>query len=173
MQASLTTTSRAGLATSWANNQGSYLATFVAPIAAVTPAPISTLTTADIAGIMSVTLNGQTVFSLDATQDGGYLNNSTKWYDVFQLTPNTNYNMVVQLDGLNHEQLGVWIDYDNNGIFNNTTEQIYLVTHIDKTTAAAGVTINFTLQAPGPAQIILCGFASRKTCRLQLMVCLL
>jgi len=144
MQASFTTTQRASLATSWANNQGAYPAPFVAPIPA-TAAPTSSLLATNIAGVLNVSLNGKIVYSLNATQEGGYLNNSTKWYDAFQLQPATSYTMNVTVITSNAAQLGVWIDYNNNGAFNNTSEQLYLNTNIASGTGT--ISIPFTTPA--------------------------
>ena len=145
MQASLLTTSRASLNTSWANNQGAYPTVFVAP-GAPSITPVSTLTTANLAGITNITLNNRVIYSLNASRDGGYLNNSNKWYDLFELTANGNYTMVVTLGvSGNAEQLGVWIDYNNDGSFNAGTEEIYRNTNIPAATGAAGISINFTV----------------------------
>ena len=143
MQASVNTTMRQSLATSWANNQGNYPATFVAPGAA-SVTPNSLLVSNGAAGIMNLTLDGHSIYSLNATNDGGYKNNSGSWYDIFSLMKNTVYTMSVKVLGLNGEQLGVWIDYDNNGIFNNTTEQVYLNNNISIATAASPITFTFT-----------------------------
>ncbi len=144
MQASFATTQRASLGSSWANNQGSYPAPFVAPVAA-TAAPVSALTGANGAGIMNVSLNGKIVYSLNATQDNGYLNNSTKWYDAFQLLPATSYTLNVTVLTANAAQLGVWIDYNGNGVFNNTNERLYLNTNIAIGTGT--ISIPFTTPA--------------------------
>lgn len=145
MQASCVTTSRACLATSWANNQGAYPTVWSAPIApSITPT--SLLTTANLAGITNLSLNGRVVYSLNASRDAGYLNNANKWYDLFELVANTSYTLTVTLGASgNAEQLGVWIDYNNDGSFNNSIEQIYLNTNIPAATGAAGISINFTV----------------------------
>jgi Pregnancy-associated plasma protein-A/GEVED domain len=148
MQASCNVTQRASLATSWANNEGTYPAPFVQPIAAAST-PSSTLTSAELAGILNVSLNGKNVYSLNATQDAGYLNNSTKWYNAFVVTANTTYTLnVTILDNANRSQLGVWIDYNNDGIFNNTTEQIFLNTDIVASTAGGIKTIPISFTTP-------------------------
>lgn len=142
MHASFSTTQRSSLSTSWANGQGSYPAPFVASVAA-TSTPTSTLTGANLAGILNVSVAGRTVNSLNATQDGGYVNNSNKWYNAFQLNASTAYTLnVVTLNNGNNSQLGVWVDYDNNGTFNNTNEQIFLNTNIASTTTSFSIPIN-------------------------------
>lgn len=142
MQAAFSITQRSSLGSSWANGQGSYPAPFVASIAA-TSTPVSTLTSANVAGILNVSLAGRTINSLNATQDGGYLNNSNKWYDAFQIYPSTAYTLNISvLNNGNNSQLGVWIDYDNNGSFNNTNEQIFLNTNIAAATTSFSIPIN-------------------------------
>ncbi len=145
MQASCVTTQRSSLTTSWANGQGSYPAPFVASVAA-TSNPVSTLTGANLAGMINVSLAGKIFNSLNATQDGGYLNNCNKWYNAIQLDASTAYTLsVVTINNGNNSQLGVWIDYDNNGTFNNTNEQIFLNTNI------AGTTTTFSIPFTTPA----------------------
>ncbi|MEO6490657.1 MAG: hypothetical protein ABIO04_12010 [Ferruginibacter sp.] len=69
MQASCVTTTRSGLATSWANNQGVYPTVWTPPIApSVTPT--SSLLSANSAGITNVSLNNRIVYSLNASRDG-------------------------------------------------------------------------------------------------------
>jgi hypothetical protein len=143
MQASAVGTMRASLATSWANNNATYPISWTVPSTVGTP-PVSSLTASNVAGILSVQLNNRSVHSLNSTNDGGYLNNANKWYNLFALQPNTTYTLNVKLLGVNAEQLGVWIDFDNNGVFNTTTEQLYLQTNISAATAANPISISFT-----------------------------
>ena len=142
MQAAFSTTQRSSLGSSWANGQGSYPAPFVASIAA-TSTPVSTLTSANVAGILNVSMAGKIVNSLNATQDGGYLNSSNKWYDAFQLNASTAYTLnIAVLNNGNRSQLGVWIDYDNDGSFNNTNEQVFLNTDIVGSTTTFSILVN-------------------------------
>jgi hypothetical protein len=145
MLAAAASSQRVSLTSSWANNQGVYPAPWVAPIAGPA-APTSTLTGANVAGVLNVNLNGITTYSLNATQDGGYLNNASKWYDAFTVNASTTYTLTVNvLNSGNASQLGVWIDYNNDGAFNNTNEQLYLQTNV-----ASGTTsfpISFTTPA--------------------------
>ena len=143
----------ASIASSWANNQGTYPTSFTAPApAAVTP--VSGLASPGLAGIMSVSLNGRIIYSLNSAQDGGYVDGTGRWYDLFDLQKNTAYSMTVVLRATNNEQLGVWLDYDGNGSFNTTTEQLYRVTNISVATAAAGVVVNFTTPATWNSGIV-------------------
>ncbi|MEO6490656.1 MAG: GEVED domain-containing protein [Ferruginibacter sp.] len=76
------------------------------------------------------------------------MNNSGKWYDLFEMSANGNYTLNVTLGAsINDEQLCVWIDYDNNGSFNNGNEQIYLNNDIPFVTGLNGISINFTVPA--------------------------
>ena len=147
MLASCATTVRAGLASSWANNQIAYPTVWSAPGApAITPT--SGLGSSNGAGILNFNVNGQTMYSLNSTQEGGYLNRADKWYDLIELVSSTTYTMTVTLGVFtNAEQLGVWIDYNNDGNFNNTTEQIYRNTNITAAAGAAGIPITFTIPA--------------------------
>jgi hypothetical protein len=141
MQAAAVTSMRASLATSWANNQGAYPTTWSVPSASsVTPTSLNK--NSNVAGILSISLNGTKVYSLNATQDAGYLNNASKWYNLFQLQKSTTYTMEIGLVGSgNKEQVGVWIDYNGDGVFNNTNEQVFYLNNIP---ATSGISFSFT-----------------------------
>jgi hypothetical protein len=140
MLAAAANTTRSSLATSWANNQGTYPTTWAAPVAA-TVTPVTAGNYANYLGIMNVSLNGLKIYSLNATQDGGYVDN-VKWYNLFELLPNTAYTMVIGLNNsTNNEQVGVWIDYDGNGSFNDANERVF---YNSNNAATSSLTVNFT-----------------------------
>ncbi len=154
MIAATSVSQRASLVTSWANDQGSYPAPFVQPIVAAV-SPLSSLFLNNTSGILRVDLNNRTVYSLNATQDGGYLDNSSKWYDLFDLHPSTTYTMTVTvLNSNSNYQFGAWLDYDNSGTFNSTNEQLYLQNDIAPLGAASVVSFSFTTPAAGSANFI-------------------
>ena len=156
MHAAAEITMRNSLATSWANNQGSYPTTWSAP-AAASINPLTSPTYSNYLGISYVKLNNMSVHSLNATQDGGYLDN-TNWYNLFELSPNTNYTMEVGLKSSNNqEQMGVWIDYDGDGSFNDAEERVYYqdgLTHISASPLTDVYTINFTTPSSFPGTIV-------------------
>lgn len=144
MIASLNTTQRASLASSWANNQLPYPAPFVAPVASST-APVSKNSASNVAGILNISLNNNTIYSLNATEDNGYLDKSKKWYDALQISANTTYTFAVKLLNSSYSsQLGVWIDYNNDGVFNTSNEQITLQNNILSVSTDTLINISFT-----------------------------
>lgn len=123
MLAAAANSTRSSLTTSWANNQNAYPVSWSAPVAA-TITPVSSGSYPNYLGIMNISLNGIKIYSLNTTQDGGYVNN-VKWYNLLQVAPNTTYSMQIGLNNSgNNEQLGVWIDYDGNGSFNDAGERV-------------------------------------------------
>jgi hypothetical protein len=153
MKASVMSTIREGLSTSWANNEGTYPTTWVAPKAAV----VTPVTGADgmgeyiYAGIYRVELNDMIVNSLVTNQEGGYLNNADKWYNLFSIKAGSTYTMKVNIfNGGNNNQLGVYIDYDNDGAFNETTEKIFFDTNIPRS-AGVGFTLEKSITFTIPA----------------------
>ncbi len=133
MKASCMTTIREGLTTSWANNRGTYPTTWVAPTAAsVIPVTSSTGLGSNLGGIYRVELNDMIVNSMITSQDGGYVNRANRWYDLFAVTAGTSNTIKVNLMNSNNNQLGIYIDYNNDGAFNETTERIYINTSILK-----------------------------------------
>ena len=100
---------------------------------------------------MNISLNGIKIYSLNTTQDGGYVNN-VKWYDLLQVAPNTTYTMQIGLNNSgNSEQLGVWIDYDGNGSFNDANERVY---YSNNNAPAGSVSFNFTAPASLSGNIV-------------------
>ncbi len=151
MKASTMSTIREGLSTSWANNRGDYPTTWIAPRAAnVTPVTGSLGLTNYFAGIYRVELNDMIVNSLVTKEDGGYLDNTTKWYDLFSIEAGSTYTMNVNLLNSNNNQLGVYIDYNNDGVFNETTEKIFLNTNIP-VSEGVGVTLKKSITFTVPA----------------------
>lgn len=140
MLATAANTTRNGLASSWANGQGSYPTSWLPPVPA-TVTPVSAGNYPNAIGIMNVSMNGMTIYSLNATQDNGYVNN-VKWYNLFEVSPNTSYSMNIGLNNSGfYEQIGVWIDYDGNGSFNDGNERVY---YNSSNAPAGSVLINFT-----------------------------
>ena len=156
MHAAAEITMRNSLATSWANNQGGYPTTWSAP-AVADVAPVTGGSYSNYLGITYVKLNNMSIHSLNATQDGGYKDNA-KWYNLFELSPNTNYTMEVGLKSSNNqEQLGVWIDYDGDGSFNDAEERVYYqtgLTHASSSPLTDAYTINFTTPSSLPGNIV-------------------
>ncbi len=142
MLAAAAVSTRSGLTSSWANNQGTYPTTWVAPVApVVTPASAISPPFANALGILYVSLNGNKVYSLNATQDGGYVDN-VKWYNLFLVEANTGYTMELGLrNSGNAEQVGVWIDFDGNGSFNDVNERVF---YSINNAASSTLTFNFT-----------------------------
>lgn len=159
MQAAATVTMRASLASSWANNQGSYPLTWTPPVAAVVT-PVSVDAVSNVTGILSVSLNNRTVHSLNATQDGGYVNGANKWYNLFDLETATTYTLTVWLYGTdydpdygpNYDQVGVFLDLDGNGVFNNTNEQLFYADDIPQTPDGVELSFDFTTPATASAR---------------------
>jgi uncharacterized repeat protein (TIGR02543 family) len=152
MKASTISTIREGLSTSWANNRSGYPTTWVAPKPAnVTPVTSSTGLNSYLAGIYRVELNDMIVNSLVTKEDGGYLDNTTKWYDLFSIDADSTYTINVNiLNNGNNNQLGVYIDYNNDGVFNETTEKIFLNYNIPLS-EGVGITLKKSITFTVPA----------------------
>ena len=150
MLAAAAISTRNGLTSSWANNQGIYPTTWLPPAPAAV-IPVSAGNYPNALGIMNVSLNGITIYSLNATQDNGYVNN-VKWYNLFQVLPATSYNMTIGLNNSGYyEQVGVWIDYDGNGSFNDLNERVFYNSY---NAPASSFTVNFTTPSLLPGSIV-------------------
>ena len=88
-------------------------------------------------GITYVELNTLSNASGDAVSDGGYVDFSC--VKTTLLETGTAYTMKVVVGYYNKENLNVYIDYNNNGVFTDAGEEIYTGTNLEDT-----VTIHFT-----------------------------
>lgn len=77
------------------------------------------------AGILGVQVNNKEYYSLTPSLDGGYLNNTNDCIKLVQVTKGGTYDFASLVLNVNTHQLRAWIDYNNDGNFDNTTEQIH------------------------------------------------
>ncbi|MEO5595462.1 MAG: M43 family zinc metalloprotease, partial [Chitinophagaceae bacterium] len=144
MQAAMSLPGRVSLANSMAT--GPYPASpYTAPGAACVPVTSASgiIANMNFAGITNVSLTNKSFSSGGSADDGGYVNNTTKCLSLIQLQKSNTYTFSVNLTFSNREQLRIWIDYNNDGLFNNATEQIYYNADI----LTSNVTGNFTVPA--------------------------
>jgi hypothetical protein len=101
---------------------------------------------------MNLTLNGISVNSLTSFIDGGYRNNSSSCQSLFYLEEGLSYNISLRLFGLNAEQARVWIDFNNDGIFNNAEEYLGGVNETSTPGPRPnGLTVNIPVVVPASA----------------------
>ena len=81
------------------------------------------------AGILSVELNGVTFISSSTEYDGGNIDNSGSCTDYFEIDASVANTLSVGLSP-NDQQLGVWIDWNDDGDFDDDAEQQYLANDI-------------------------------------------
>ncbi|WP_171032498.1 zinc-dependent metalloprotease [Winogradskyella algicola] len=92
---------------------------FMAPTAVCTPnSPAGT----NLAGILSVELNSTTFISSTTDNDGGNLDRSVNCSGLFNIDTDNPYTMNVEIAAGNFHQLGVWIDWNNDGDFDDDAE---------------------------------------------------
>jgi hypothetical protein len=109
--------------------------TYVAPKAVCFTNTVKT----NFAGILSVALNNVKYSSGSSATDNGNIDKSANTNNYFQInTGNTNtINIGMFTD--NEQQLGIWIDWNDDGDFNDDAEQQYL---------AQNIAANSTIQHP-------------------------
>ena len=92
---------------------------FIAPTAVCSPnSPAGT----NLAGILSVELNSTTLISSTTDNDGGNLDRSVNCSGLFNIDTDNPYTMNVEIAAGNFHQLGVWIDWNNDGDFDDDAE---------------------------------------------------
>ncbi|ARV06840.1 hypothetical protein BTO04_09150 [Polaribacter sp. SA4-10] len=116
--------------------------TYVAPVSVCTT-NTSTYDGGSVAGILSVALNNVTFSSSSTYNDNGNIDKSANANNYFEInTENTNTINVGMFNG-NHHQLGIWIDWNDDGDFNDNAEQQYLEEDI-----TGGATIQHQITYP-------------------------
>jgi hypothetical protein len=138
---------------SWALSPNYPVSPFNLPAtASCTPATTGSGLTSNWAGVMNLTLNGISVNSLTSFIDGGYRNNSSSCQSLFYLEEGLSYNISLRLFGLNAEQARVWIDFNNDGIFNNAEEYLGGVNETSTPGPRPnGLTVNIPVVVPASA----------------------
>jgi len=106
--------------------------TYMAPVAACTT---NTSASNNFAGITNVELNGVSFSSSVRGFDGGNLDFSGNCSNYFEIDATITNTLNVEV-GPNPNQLGVWIDWNDDGDFDDDSEQQYL---------AGGITGNSTV----------------------------
>jgi len=129
---------------------------FVSPVAAnCTPAQPTRVTNND--GIVNVAINGKELPTQSAYGDGIMTNFTNYSFDetknsnsLFTIDGTTSYNISVTFPDtaiFNH-QLGVWIDWNNDGDFNDDNEQQSIQDHLDFNTTTVQIPIKYPTTVP-------------------------
>ncbi len=118
--------------TALANSKGDEPAdlTYAAPVATCSPNATST----NNSGITSVELNGVSFTSFSSASDGGNIDNSANCSNYFEIDATVSNTLNVGMFPVNWQQLGVWIDWNDDGDFNDDAEQQYLANDIAEDT---------------------------------------
>lgn len=101
-------------------------------------------------GFSEVTLAGNVYKSRTAYFDGVYLNRVAS-QPAATLVASTEYTMSVKMSdgGANNEFVSVYIDYDNNGIFNSTNELVHQAAGGEGKKDGEVISFNFTTPSTG------------------------
>ncbi|MGZ3937347.1 MAG: zinc-dependent metalloprotease [Flavisolibacter sp.] len=138
MLAFAATVYRRSLTTSLASSANYPLEGYAPPIApSCTPTTSQTGLSANAAGILGIDINNRSIGSSMTGNDNGYVDGTTSCLNLIQLIRGNNYTFTGTLSGLNDEQMRAWIDFNNDGFFDNSTEQILFAPSIPGSSPAA------------------------------------
>ncbi len=122
---------------------------YTSPLADCASSTIGAGLSGDYAGIINVGINGRNFSSLTPRLDNvisGYVNWTNDCYTLNELFLGGTYQFSATVYAVNREQIRAWIDYNNDGAFDNATEQIYINTSIpNHPTEYVTVTGDFTV----------------------------
>lgn len=143
---------RKGLHTSWAKSATYPVLPFTPPIvASCTPVSSASGTSSGIGGFLNMTLAGRHYNSGTTQDDNGYVP-ATSCLNLVQLVPGNTYTMDLAPLAQNYEQVRAWIDYNNNGVFETPSEQVFFQNDIGPPAPFTGsVSTSFTVPAGAPA----------------------
>lgn len=113
--------------------------TYAAPVGVCSPNTVMT----HVSGLYAVELNGKTFESGSSQTDGGNIDNSGNCSNYFQIDAPTINTVNVEVFSVNWQQLGVWIDWNDDGDFDDDNELQYLEEDI-----AAGTIVPVQLKYP-------------------------
>lgn len=139
---------RRGLANSWARSATYPVLPFTPPIAATcTPVTSATGTSSNAAGNINFLITERNLSSGNSRSDNGYLNGAAACLNLVELIRGNSYPFTLSPYGENFEQLRVWIDYNNNGIFENASEQVFYQNNIGPP-SRYNISVNGNLTVP-------------------------
>ena len=151
--------SRATLLTSRALNTTYPITPYAPPVAACASTTSATGLSGDYTGIMNIGIASQNFGSLTPRLDNitsGYVNWTPDCHKLNELIRGGTYTFSATVYAFNQEQVRAWIDYNNNGVFDNATEQIYINTTIPShPTDYVTVSGNFTVPATATVNTVL------------------
>jgi len=110
--------------TSLVNSKGSLPAdpAYAAPVSACTINTASNLSSG-YAGITNVELNGNSFSSSSSASDGGNIDSSGNCSNFFEIDASITNTLNVTMYSNNWQQLGVWIDWNDDGDFDDDSEK--------------------------------------------------
>jgi hypothetical protein len=100
------------------------------------------------AGVTSLTLAGRIVKTGSSPQDGGYKNNGNDCHALIQLQEGSSYTLEVKVFGTYAEQVRGWIDFNNDGVFDNTSEQVLTYSESSVSPGRNSLTVSSSFVVP-------------------------
>ncbi len=113
--------------------------TYAAPVSVCN----NNATSTNNAGILEVELNGVSFTSFSSASDGGNIDNSGNCSNFFEIDASVSNTVNVSMFNVNFQQLGIWIDWNDDGDFDDDAEKQHYSQDIP-----AGSVIPVTLSYP-------------------------
>ncbi|RYY21233.1 MAG: T9SS type A sorting domain-containing protein [Chitinophagaceae bacterium] len=150
MLAVMTFPTRMSLASSWAT-AAAYPYTFSNPVASCVPVSNAIGTGGGYAGLLGVTVENRMFSSGLTATDPGYVNKATSPLHMVPLSQNASYTFSADVFALNEQQIAAYIDFNNDGAFDDATERIV---YQDRIAGGGAQVARFTTSFPVPSYAV-------------------
>jgi hypothetical protein len=102
------------------------------------------------AGILNVQIHNKNYYSSIPPYDGGYVDATTQCIKLSELVQGSTYTIAVTVLAANYHQVRAWIDFNNDGSFDNSSEQV-LFASVFNAASTPTVAANFTVPSNSAA----------------------
>ncbi len=157
MQAAMSLPSRSNLVNSYALS-ASYPITFASPVSTTCgSSPVTSATGLNnyYAGLAAVAVNNKSFASGITREDylagytNGYVDKSGACTDLIPLQLGGLYPLSFTVSAANDEQVRAWIDYNNDGDFNDANEEIFYIASVPQASSYLTISTSFTVPSTG------------------------
>jgi len=133
MQAAMLLPDRASYINAWSQSATYPLSTFTAPAGTCN---VNSTSANPNVGLLDISIDNKTFSSGTSGADNGYVDKTGECTSLIYLQAGGTYTLSASVLGVNQEQVGAWLDYNNDGAY-SASENVFPT--VDKIPSAGGV----------------------------------